>query len=201
MHAGGAVNEGSGSQLQGPAGSGNSGRVAGDTTMAALVPATPAARFSTGDLFFRALFGMEAPTYRQQPAVVRFDCSGGGCSMADLESALVRYAGLTLWFDGDLLLDNPPGAALGDAANPAMLIVTGQLRLSVAASITGFVYASDVAWTGGAANASVRGAVVALNDFVADVPAILVYDVDVLKTIQLFFGSFVRVPGGWNRPT
>jgi hypothetical protein len=156
--------------------------------------------FSDGDRFFRATFGMEASTYRQQPAVVRINCTAGACTTTDVETLLARYPGLTLWFDGDLALDtSPAGGSLGDTDNPVMLVVTGQLRVAADATINGFVYARDVRWT--APDAVLRGALVALQDFQATAPATLVYDADMLKTIQLFYGSFVRVPGGWNRPT
>jgi len=197
VHSGGAVNAAAGSVLAGPAGTTNGTVVDNDAALAQLLPSA-ANRFQTADTLFRATFGMEAPVYRLQPAVVRVSCSGA-CGTSDLEAAIARYPGLTLWFDGDLQLDTAPGAALGTATWPVMAIVTGQLTIASALDLTGLLYARDIVWSGAASGAVVRGAMVAVNDFTASSTVNLVYDSAALRTIQQYYGSFVRVPGGWSR--
>lgn len=199
VHAGQGVNIGGG-QLVGPAGSSGDGKLDGDATLFNLRP-QPADRFQAADAFFRATFGMDAPTYRRQPAVVRVTCGAGGCSSTELEAGLARWPGLTLWFDGDLRINAAPaGGTLGSATHPVMVIATGRITIDAAVDITGFLYATDVTWTGASATAVLRGALVAVEDFVADVPATLIYDGTAMRTIQHYYGSFVRVPGSWSRP-
>lgn len=199
VQAGGNITLGAGSQLTGPAGDAGDGAASVVAALASVVP-TEANRFTNNDVFFRAQFGMEAPTYRRQPAVVRIDCTAG-CTATDLRNQLTRYPGLTLWFDGDLDLSSvPPGGSLGTVAEPAMVIVTQQLRVAAALDLQGFFYARNLAWTGAASTATLRGAMVVMNDAVFDAPATLVYEPGLLRNIQLYYGSFVRAPGGWNRP-
>jgi len=200
VHSGGAIDVGGGSQFSGPAGSSDDGRLANDATLSALVPVS-ANRFLPSDAFFRGMFGMEPATFSRQPGLVRIDCSAAACTADDLRSALDRYPGLPIWFQGDLnLAGTAGGAPMGNSTHPAMVIATGRLTVAAAVDLQGFFYAHDVAWTGAASGARVQGAMVALTDFVADATATLQYDAVALRNIQLFYGSFVRAPGGWNRP-
>ena len=187
------------SRYAGPAGSSDAGVLNGDASLSGLVPAAQD-RFKATDRLFRSTFGLDAPTYRRQPAVVRIACGNAGCSMDDLETAIARYPGLTYWFDGDLNLSSVPAGPVGTATHPLMLIVTGNLTVSAAMDLTGFFYANSVDWLGGAAGASLRGALMAIGTFRSDVPATVAYDADVLQTIRLYYGSFVRVPASWSRP-
>lgn len=187
------------SRYAGPAGSSDAGVLNGDASLSGLVP-TAQDRFKANDRLFRATFGLDAPTYRRQPAVVRIACGNAGCSMDDLETAIARYPGLTYWFDGDLNLSSVPTGPVGTATHPLMVIVTGNLTVSAAMDLTGFFYASRIDWTGGGAGASLRGALMAAETFQADVPATVAYDAGVLQTIRLYYGSFVRVPASWSRP-
>ena len=145
--------------------------------------------------WFRKMFGMDRNTYRRQPAVRVVDCAGG-CNSASLTNVLLGYPRNPIWVAGNLDLDT--AGALGTAADPLMLIVAGQLTISAAAVITGFVHADSVVWTAGAAGASVRGAMVARDTFEAFGLATLDYDRAVLDLISLRYGSFVRAPGSWN---
>jgi hypothetical protein len=62
--------------------------------------------------------------------------------------------------------------------------------------VVGFVHANQITWTAPAA--TVDGAVVSATSFGATGVATVRYDKDTLDTIRLRYGSFVRVPGGWN---
>lgn len=199
VRSGGSLSAGS-TRFSGPAGSSDTGVSSGDAALAALVPSAQD-RFRAADRMFRATFGMDAPTYRRQPAVVRIACGAGSCSMADLETAVARYPGLTYWFDGNLdLAAAPAGGSLGTATHPLMVIVQGDLTVNAAMDLSGFLYATRVVWTGSASTATLRGALVAAESFQADVPATIAYDAEVLRTIRLYYGSFVRVPSSWSRP-
>ena len=144
--------------------------------------------------WFRKMFGMDRDTYRRQPAVRVVDCAGG-CNSASLTNVLLGYPRNPIWVAGNL---NLTAGALGTATDPVMLIVAGQLTISAAAVITGFVHAESVDWAAGAAGASVRGAMVAQDTFAAAGLAALTYDRAVLDLISLRYGSFVRAPGSWN---
>lgn len=197
--AGGALSADSASQFAGPAGSAQPSQQENDSTLTALAPAT-ADLFTANDRLFRSVFGMEAPTFSRQPAVVFTRCGNAGCSAADLRNAMDRYPGLILWYDGDLDLASVPSAAsLGTSDEPALVIVTGELRVAAALDLRGFFYAREVTWTGAASGARLTGALMSATDVVADATMSLVYDADLLRTIQLYYGSFVRAPGGWTR--
>lgn len=157
-----------------------------DTTLANV-----AASSST---FFASIFGMDKDNYRRQPATVVIPCGVGGCTSADLADPLARFPGRVLWVDGDLNLD--AAGAVGSASRPAVIIATGTLTLSAAVAYNGLLYADAVAWAAGAGAAVVNGAIVSATTFDAAVNATVAYDASILNTINLYYGSFVRVPGG-----
>jgi hypothetical protein len=105
----------------------------------------------------------------------------------------------TIWVQGDLTLDT--AGALGNAVDPMMLIVNGTLTVSANARIFGFVHANRIAWAAGADAASLQGAMVSATDFTATAAPNLSYNKELLDIIRLRYGSFVRVPGGWNLTT
>lgn len=185
-HAGGLINASVASRFAGPAGSGADGRIDSDATMAALSA-------QGADPWFRAQFVLDRATYQRQPAVVRLDCTAG-CTRTDLANALLLNPRNPIWADGDVDIDT--AGALGTAADPMMLIVNGNLTVSGNANVTGFVQADQISWS--AATASWDGAMVAATTFNATGVATVRYDKAALDTIRLRYGSFVRVPGGWN---
>ena len=196
-HAGAAITAAASSRYAGPAGSADDGRLANDAALQ--VPAV-ADRYTAADRLFRGTFGMDAPTFRRQPALVRIDCSGG-CTTTQLTTALNNAPGRTLWLDGNLTIDTAPvTGVIGSNAEPVMAIVTGTLAVQAATELVGFVYATDIQWSGAASGALVRGALMAANGFSASATATIRYDADVLDVIRLGYGSFVRTPGSWGRP-
>ena len=150
---------------------------------------------AANEQWFRTMFGQDPATFQRQPAARNVPCAGG-CTSASLTNTVLGYPRNPIWVAGDLNLDTV--GALGTATDPVMLIVAGQLTISAAAVITGFVHADRIVWTAGAAGASVRGAMVAKTTFVANGLATLTYDRPVLDIIRLRYGSFVRAPGSWN---
>lgn len=185
-HAGGNIPSAGPSQFVGPAGSGADGRVANDATLAILSG-------QGAEAWFRAMFVLDTASYQRQPAVVRVNCAAG-CTSANIANALLLNPRNPIWADGDVNLD--AAGALGTAADPMMLIVNGNLTVSGNADIRGFIHANQVSWT--AADAELDGAIVALTTFAATSVATVRYDKAALDTIRLRYGSFVRVPGGWN---
>lgn len=186
-HAGGDIPLAGPSQFVGPAGSGADGRVANDATLTNLSA-------QGAEPWFRAMFVLDRASYQRQPAVVQVNCAAG-CTSADIANALLLNPRNPIWVRGDLDID--AAGALGTAADPMMLIVTGTLTVSGGAVMRGFVHANQITWS--AAAATLDGAAVALTDFDATGGVATVrYDKAILDTIRLGYGSFVRAPGGWN---
>lgn len=185
--AGGAVSNSG--QFAGPAGSAGDGKVDNVAAMTNLANlADP-----TSDTWFKAVFGMDPVTYRNQPATRLMDCSAG-CNAAALATVLAGYPRNPIFIAGNLSIDS--AAALGTAAAPVMLVVTGTLTVAADSPLIGFVYAGNLNWQAG--GASVNGAVVTRGNFAATADARLTYDRQVIDIIRLRYGSFVRMPGSWN---
>ena len=149
----------------------------------------------TDDAEFAALFGMDRVNYQRQPGVVRLVCQGV-CTSANLGPVLAGHPRNTIWVQGDLTLDRAD--SLGNAVDPMMLIVKGTLSVSANAKIFGFVHAQRIVWAAGADAATLQGAMVSATDFTAMAAPNLSYNKELLDIIRLRYGSFVRVPGGWN---
>ena len=186
VHAGVSVTASVDSRFTGPAGSGASGRIDSDATLANLAA-------QGAEPWFRAMFVLDTASYQRQPAVVRINCAAG-CTRTDIANALLLNPRNPIWADGNVDID--AAGALGTAADPMMLIVNGNLTVSGDATVSGFVHANQVSWTAPAATWD--GAVVSATAFDATGVATVRYDKAMLDTIRLRYGSFVRVPGGWN---
>lgn len=144
---------------------------------------------------FTRVFGMPPARYRSQPAVTRLRC-GPDCGPA-ISQALARGRRL-LWVDGDARLSDLPSVATD--GRPLVLIATGRLDLSTAASLRGLLYARDgVRWHPPAGlAASIRGAVVTDGVIDRGSNVALVHDAAALQQISRRMGSFLPVPGGWT---
>lgn len=150
----------------------------------------------TPERMFTGVFGAGRDTYRQQPATVELTCSPT-CSGAAVRD-LVRLApGRIVWVGGSLDLDTTE--PVGTAAEPALLVVDGDLTASQAgAVVNGVVYLTGAQWDGAAA--TVRGAVVAESalTLAGTGPHTVEYDAATLSRLHKTHGSFVRVPGSWR---
>ena len=198
VHAGGNINA-PGAVYTGAAGSRSPLVSANDAALSSLAQPSP-----PGDPWFLSLFGMLPALYQAQPALVVVPCSGGTCTSASLAATLARYPRHPIWIQGNLTIDD--AAALGDMSNtdpatrsPVMLVIAGDLTVNAATPITGFLHANNIVWNNTAA--IVRGALMTPGNFTANANAALIYDKDVVNTIRLYYGSFVRVPGSWNLVT
>jgi hypothetical protein len=170
----------------GPAGSDSDGKIDGDLTLNQLSVAG-------AEPWFRAMFVLDQASYQRQPAVVTLDCAAG-CTRDDIANALALNPRNPIWANGDVDIDD--AGALGTPADPMMLIVNGNLTVSGDAIVSGFVHADQIDWT--AAAATWDGAVVSRTTFTTSGLATVRYNKAMLDTIRLRYGSFVRVPGGWN---
>ena len=153
--------------------------------------------------WFLSFFGMQPDVYKAQPALIKVPCPGGTCTSASLTATLARYPRHPIWVDGNLTIDS--AAALGSkdptdlldlsTSNPVMLVIDGVLTVNAATQIAGFLHAKNgIFWN---AAATLDGALVTPGSFTATTGAELRYNKDVLNSIRLYYGSFVRVPGSW----
>jgi hypothetical protein len=167
----------------------------------ALVPvptAVPAlTAVPTAARFFSAVFGAEAQTYRDQPATLFLDCATLTCDATLLRQVLGRNPGRIIWAEGPVALNG--GAALGTANDPVALIVEGNLSVDNI-TVNGLVYGRNLDWNLSGTNASIRGALVAESNLVANnaMTMDVIHDNPVLSVLRWQHGSFVRVPGAWR---
>ncbi len=145
---------------------------------------------------FASLFRMGESTYKNQPATVRVDCEND-CSANTLQQKVQDNPGRIIWVDGNPTIEIDAAVTLGSVANPALIVASGSVEINAAAQITGLLYSSgNITITG---DPELRGAVVAAGNFdIASGAPTLRYDPSVLKPLNIFTGSFVRVPGSWR---
>lgn len=153
------------------------------------------------DRAFASTFGLWPNTSRWQPGAVRLTCPAGDCR-ADLADAVALNPDRVIWIEGDLRLESAgdvgslPNPADLTVAGPAVIIATGNLIVtSAGVRMFGLVYTRSGGWTGGG---EIQGAAIAEANLVATAGQTVVFDGNVLDTLRLRAGSFVRVPGGWR---
>jgi len=158
---------------------------------------------------------MPPSAFRVQAAVRRIVC-GDDCAVA-LQDAAARFPGHVLWIDGDLNLGAGSALDLGSSAQPALVVVDGNVDLTAGASMVlrGVLWVRGASWTSAGATATVIGAAVAEGDAAVGPPdegrftitgtPRFVFDaatMDHLKKAQarsvLDFASFTRLPGSWR---
>jgi hypothetical protein len=149
---------------------------------------------------FASLFRMHSDTYKNQPAtVVLTDCAAA-CS-EKLRLAVERNPGRIIWVDGDLALESAvdlgPVVPAVPSVPPVVILASGTVRVLAPTNIVGLLYSGANIENFGAGT-SVRGAAVAAGNFKSDQSATIEYDPQVLKQLNLFSGSMVRVPGSWR---
>jgi len=144
--------------------------------------------------FFSTVFATWPETYRDQPATVRVDCAGA-CNAGQLRGVAALNPGRVIWADGDVNLDT--GGALGSAADPVLLVATGQITVDI--PVYGLVYSHADDWaSAGTANGVIRGALVAGGRISGNGSFNTIFDAEILSRLRWLSGSFVKVPGGWK---
>jgi len=188
LHAGDVINKNGTSQFNGPAGTeADVLEVQGDTEMSGYA--------GNADIFFQSLFGMMPADYKQQPAALVVNCGGGCTASSELTTALASNPTRVIWINGNLNIDQ--AATFGSASRPVMIVVSGTVTVSQAATINGVIFSmGSMSWAAG--GGVVNGALITQNDFNATGTATLIYDREIVRRIRQSYGSFVRVPGSWR---
>jgi len=161
----------------------------------ALLPNDAALAGSPPARFFAKHFGLGKADWSAQPGVTRIDCSTD-CAAPLLRAADTAGTPPLIWVDGDLSLDGP--VAIGTLERPAVLVVSGAVRLGGAVRFHGVLHAGTVSWSTPAPGALLRGALLSEGGYGGDGTPALAYDRGVLATLQRASGSFVRVGGSWR---
>lgn len=144
--------------------------------------------------FFSTVFATWPETYRDQPATVRVDCAGA-CNAGQLRGVAALNPGRVIWADGDVNLDT--GGALGSAADPVLLVATGQITVDI--PVYGLVYSHTDDWaSAGTAAGEIHGALVAGGRISGNGSFNTIFDAEILSRLRWLSGSFVKVPGGWK---
>jgi hypothetical protein len=170
------------------------------------LPGTPPARSVFNDAqmagldagrMFASVFGIARDTYRLQPAAVYINCIVD-CSAATVRDLAALNPGRVLWIDGNFAVNI--NDAIGTAASPVLLVVTGNVETSSAgAQLHGVVYTVGNRWVNTGA-LTLTGALIGEGDldFSGNGTNTISYDPSVLKRLRNTHGSFVRVPGSWR---
>jgi PilX N-terminal len=196
IHAGGAVSTAS-FVLQGVPGTPADKTVAeGDGRLATLDPANPA-NAAYPDRFFASAFGLNAESYRDQPAALRMTC-GGGCRAA-LAELVQRNPDRVIWVEDDLVLDTAGDVGsnlpLGQPV-AASIVVNGAVRFNAAGvTIYGVVYSRSGNWQG---SGQIVGAAMIEGSLAAAAAPSVRYDGALVAHVRRQHGSFVRLSGQWK---
>jgi hypothetical protein len=147
---------------------------------------------------WRRLFGLEVSALQTLPSWEPLAC-GGGCTGADLDTAVQRGA-RALWLDGDLRLAS---GRWGLTEAPLLIVVRGTLQLGADVSLQGLVVADRVQAQAPAATSprsQLRGALVSLGTTTLDGAIDVARDAAVLQRAATLGGVLAPVPGSWFDP-
>ena len=173
---------------------------------AALSPAA-AAPFTAAERMFATVFKTRPEIFRTQQASVELTCPTGGCTANAVRTKLAANPGRPLWLTGSLSVDS--AGDIGSAAEPALLVVNGNLEFTTAGSgvnIYGLVYtrlpvpnpAALTGWVTNGTGGQVIGAVVSEGGVSGSGSPTILHDSAVLDRLRYAVGTFVRVPGSWR---
>lgn len=131
--------------------------------------------------FFARFFGKQPADYRATTVTV--DTTAAGASALDGMTSQV------IWIEGDVSLDD---VTLGSAAQPVILIVNGNLRLTGTCTVNGLVYVTGDLDAQG--TPTLYGSLVTAGDAEATGNLKIVYDPEVLNRVATI-GRAAKVPG------
>lgn len=146
----------------------------------------------SGERMFHSSFQLSPAMFLNQAGLLAPQECAGGCSATTLAEIHGLQRGRILYVDGDLDID----ADLGSADDPVVVVATGNVSFSTAATVHGLIYSRAEDWSFAGAG-TVRGALIAENRMSGDATATVIYDRAVLRRLQWRAGTFVRVPGSW----
>ena len=143
---------------------------------------------------FKMFMGATASRYAQHPALRKLACNGDcGAALAAAYTSGMRM----IWVDGPLSLSS--NQTLGSAADPLLLIATGDVTLSGPFQLTGMlVVRGNLSWSNTSALPSlITGMVLVEGDAATDGQMDVVYQQALADQLRNRMGSYVRVSGGW----
>lgn len=147
------------------------------------------------DRLFAAHFGVDKAAWAAQPAVTRISCSVDCAAVLGAAIGAAADAAL-IQVDGDLLLAAP--ITLGSAQRPIAIVVTGAAQFDGAVALHGLLYAGSLRWNATAGGAFVRGALISEAGYQGSGAPELFYDPLVLDALRHATGSFARINGSWR---
>jgi hypothetical protein len=132
--------------------------VPGTPGSASVLASDPSLSTLDNDRMFVSVFGMDRATYRAQPAAVRLTCAGD-CAV-QIAAAVSANPGRVIWVEGPVTIDS--NQVLGTAAQPVMLVVSGNLTVSANLQLHGVLYlhggpGGTTTWTTTAGSTLIQG--------------------------------------------
>lgn len=166
--------------------------ITGDTSLSTLS--------SSQDGMFQSFFGTSVAQYKANTTKVKVltaaDC-GSNCESA-FNAAYSEAGGGFRFFYLEAYLQVSSGT-IGSADDPVAIVTSADIRFNGGTNVWGLIYGdSDNFTPSGLGSGTLRGAVVARNDFSVNGNPEFIYDPDVLKKLQEDTGTILRVPGSWK---
>ena len=143
---------------------------------------------------FASIFGVWRNTYWQQPGAVTVVCMPD-CSAATVRATAALNPGRVILVQGNLVLEG--GGDIGSVAEPALLVVSGNVSFTAPTNVFGFMYSEATNWAS-AGTGQIQGAIVAEGNLGGTGSPTVVYGKQILENLRWRTGSFVRVPGSWR---
>jgi PilX N-terminal len=173
--------------------------IPGSPPSSSLLPNDNSLASITPDQMFQTFFGMSKQEY-QQVAITVTCPSGGPCNDA-LTSAIADapLSSRIFWVEAPGGMQLNGNLSFGDATNPLVVVVNGNITINGTMDITGLLYASDSSWdnTGGG-SAFLRGAAVTEGSWTGNGTPDILFDSSVLKKLAKTPGVFIKIPGSWK---
>jgi hypothetical protein len=205
IHAGATVNLGGSTNVYSLPGTPPRNSVLdNDPALADLTNADP-----NGDAFFANYFGQTLTNYRDvDPDVIRLGptapLSANRCTNCSSRIEQILASGVVnprFYVDGNVSFN---GGTIGSAANPVIMVVSGDIELRGNMTAYGLFYSASATalenwdWSGSGA-ATIYGAFISRGRFDnASGNMRLVYDPSLWSTAGAPIGRLVRVPGSWR---
>lgn len=185
--AGGLVNQ-AGMVLRGPSGTRPADTVVSND------PTLSDALFDSRRMF-ASLFGVWRDTYWNQPGAVTLPaCPLAGCTGTAVAAAVALNPGRVILVPGNLVLD---GGTIGTAADPVLIVASGNITFSTPTTVFGFVYSEAANWATAGAGV-IQGGAAAQGQISGTGAFTVAYDRAILTNLRWRTGSMVKVPGSWR---
>lgn len=145
---------------------------------------------------FAGYFGLDRPSWTQQPVVTALSCAGN-CATALGQAVNAAGSNAMIRVIGNLDVEGP--VTIGTRQRPTLIVVDGSAQLRGAVTLHGVLYAASLRWDGPTASGALaRGALVSETSYQGDGTPDLVYDPAILALLRSRSGMFARVSGSWR---